>query len=376
MIKPKLILKTLLIFAITVISFSSFSESKIKTFDFTKVKKSIGQPYNISNLNSEFTSWGISPYKKSSIHLSGAWEIFKKKSNIIVAVIDTGINANHPFIKNNIYVINGTVDKYNYGVDFSTYAKNINMPNDSHGHGTHVAGIIKSVFPEVRLLALKYYNSKASGQANLNSTIKALEYAVDHNVDIINYSGGGPEPSMDELRILKKAEQKGILIIAAAGNEESNIDKKGNAYYPASYGLSNIITVTAHNSSIKLLKSSNYGRKNVDVSAPGHRIKSASKGTSRAEYLTGTSQATAFVSGIAALIKSNFPNLNFTEIKTIIGTTVDKYSSLKTKCVSGGIVNAKKALQFAKKLSFQKSTVRSIANKKIKPGKIIYRYAQ
>ena len=160
----------------------------------------------------------------------------------MVAVVDTGIQGDHTFLARNIYVPGGKkVDANNFGVDFSG-DKVTNAPTDAHGHGTHVAGIVKSIFPDVKILALKYYNPKASGQQNLDATIKALQYAVDHNVDVINYSGGGPEASVEELRVLKQAEKKGILVIAAAGNERSNIDDKRHAYYPASYGLSNIIT--------------------------------------------------------------------------------------------------------------------------------------
>ncbi len=233
----------------------------------------------------------------------------------MVAVVDTGIQVDHPFLSNNLYVKEGKLSSKNYGVDFSLKSKST-RPSDTHGHGTHVAGIIKSVYPDVKLLALKYYNPKASGQANLNSTIKALEYAVDQNVDVINYSGGGPEPSEQELAVLKKAERKGILVIAAAGNEKSNIDVKQNAYYPASYGLSNIITVGAHNESNKIISSSNWGSKSVDIAAPGFRIKSAIPGNG-AGYMTGTSQATAFVSGVVALLKAKYPEFNYNQLRNV-----------------------------------------------------------
>ena len=246
-----------------------------KTVSSIKVKKVKSSFYSPSTLISKFTSWGIDPsYKKSSINLKKSWISFRKKKDITVAVVDTGIQFNHPFLQDNIITSRGKLGKKNYGVDFST-KKKTTTPSDSHGHGTHVAGIVKSIFPDVKILALKYYNPQASGQANLNSTIKALEYAVDQNVDIINYSGGGPEASSAELAVLKKAEKKGILIIAAAGNERSNIDRKKNAYYPASYGLSNIITVGAHDEANKLISASNWGAKSVDIAAPGHRIKSA-----------------------------------------------------------------------------------------------------
>ena len=281
-------------------------------------------------------------------------------------------------LKDNLYTYEGKVSASNYGVDFSNKSDlskkstNDKKPTDDHGHGTHVAGIIKSVHPGVKLLTLKYYNPQASGQENLNSTVKALRYAVDKNVDIINYSGGGPEPALEELRVLKEAEKKGILVVAAAGNEKSNIDEKSNAYYPASYGLSNIITVTAHNKKLKMLSSSNFGESSVDLSAPGHRIKSALP-NKRAGFLTGTSQATAFVTGVSALIKSQY-NLSAKEIKKVIRNSAKKEITLLNKCSSQGRLDAWRALELAEKSA---KSNRSLAqSKKDKKAKIIYRMAQ
>lgn len=320
-------------------------------------------PFNLAILESQFASWGVQPSNtRSSINLLEAWQTFEKKKEIIVAVIDTGIDPKHPFLKRNLHTISGDSSVKNYGKDFSKGAKDLNQPFDDHGHGTHVSGIIKSVHPDVKILALKYYNRNASGQDNLNSTIEALRYAVENNVDIINYSGGGPEPALEELKILKEAERKGILIVAAAGNEESNIDVKANAYYPASYGLKNIITVTAHNKSLQMLRSSNWGKKSVDISAPGYNIKSALPGL-RAGTLTGTSQATAFVSGSAALIMSQYPELSVEEVKEIIKQSAKKEVTLTAKCSSGGRLDAGKAQVFASQYLKAKKT-RSLAAKR------------
>ena len=314
-------------------------------------------------LKSSFVGWAVDPRNtKSSINIVKAWNSFKKKKEVVVAVVDTGIDPNHPFLKKNLHVFDGKPSSSNYGLDFARNKKSKTAPFDGHGHGTHVSAIVKSVFPEVKIAALKYYDKTASGQDNLNSTIKALEYAVNQNVDIINYSGGGPEPSLEELRILKKAERKGILVVAAAGNEESNIDQKSNAYYPASYGLKNIITVTAHDHNIKTLNSSNWGIKSVDISAPGYRIKSALP-NGRAGYLTGTSQATAFVSGAAALLMSQYPNLSTSEIKNIINKSAKKEKSLTSKCASGGRLDLSNAHQMAARLTVQKS-IRTVATTK------------
>lgn len=346
-----------------------------------KLKSKTKSYFDLAQLHSRYVSWGVDPEnKKSSINLVEAWKRFEKKKEIVVAVIDTGIDPAHPFLKQNLHVNKGQATQTNYGLDFSKNKMNLYRPHDSHGHGTHVSGIVRSVNPEVKILTLKYYNPQASGQDNLNSTIKALRYAVEQNVDIINYSGGGPEPALEELRIMKLAEKKGILVVAAAGNEESNIDIKNNAYYPASYGLKNIITVTAHDQSLKLLNSSNYGKQSVDITAPGYRIRSALP-NGRAGYLTGTSQATAFVTGVAALLKSKHPELTAVEIKEIIKSSAKKEITLLARCSSGGRLNAGKAVSLAERYIRAKSLKRELANKKVadspktKSGKIIYRKA-
>ncbi len=345
--------KTLSIIAITAGLFTSaFADSR----------------YDYKKLESNFVSWGVNPNnEKVAINLKAAWNNFNKKKEVIVAVVDTGIDPNHPFLANNIYVVNGTAGQRNYGIDFSTGRESKFRPMDQHGHGTHVSGIIKSIFPEVKILPLKYYNPNASGADNLTATVEALKYAVDHNVDIINYSGGGPEPSLEELKVLKEAERKGILVVAAAGNEESNIDKKSSRYFPASYGLSNIITVTAYNQELKVTAPFNYGSKSVDIAAPGYRIKSALP-FGRAGYLTGTSQATAFVSGVAALLKSQNPSLDAKEMKKIIMKSAKQEISLMGKCSTAGKLDAAKALS----LSGQNSNPeRKVAAQ----GRIIYRKA-
>lgn len=357
--------KIILTHAIVLASFSAMSQSVPTSFD-------------PKGLTSSYVSWGVNPNNPSSINLLDAWKRFKKRKEIIVAVVDTGIDREHPFLENNIFVEGGKVDPNNFGVDFSKDKKAKGTPTDNHGHGTHVSGIIKSIHPDVKILALKYYNPNASGVDNLNSTVEALKYAVDHNVDIINYSGGGPESASEELRVLKEAERKGILVIAAAGNEESNIDDKKKAYFPASYGLKNIITVTAHDEELKILSSSNYGRTSVDIFAPGHRIKSALQ-NGRTGYLTGTSQATAFVTGVAALIKAEFPQLSTEKIKEIIKLSARKEMTMEGKCATGGRLDASSALALASQMAGESTSLRQVANTETKTdskiGKIIYRIA-
>lgn len=302
-----------------------------------------------SIMSSPYVTWGIRHDNDKSINVVPAWKLLKVKKTITVGVVDTGIDPHHPLVSKNIThpkteqgVRRPTSSAF--GVDFSKGSEDKFAPFDQNGHGTHIAGIIKSVFPDVKMLALKYYNPQATGYENLVSTLAALKYAVDSNVDIINYSGGGPEPSIDEFRILKKAEEKGILVVAAAGNNRSNIDVKRNAYYPASYNLNNIITVTAYDPNMNILPSSNFGAKKVHIAAPGHKIASALP-MGRYGYLTGTSQATAFVSGVAAMMKSMFPELTPQEIKKLILGSAKPERQFQGKCVTAGRLDAGAALK-------------------------------
>jgi subtilisin family serine protease len=373
----KMIIKRIVVLnVLATISFSSFAQSNIQgNLPRVQTQRAEEKSYfDPKDLTSNYVSWGINPENPESINLLEEWKKFKKKKEIIVAVVDTGIDPVHPFLEKNIFVEQGRIDENNFGVDFSKDKKGKGAPLDQHGHGTHVSGIIKSIYPDVKILALKYYNPTASGIDNLNSTVEALRYAVDNNVDVINYSGGGPEAAVEELRILKEAERKGILVVAAAGNEESNIDDKKKAYFPASYGLKNIITVTAHDEDLKILSSSNYGRASVDIFAPGYRIKSSLQ-NGRAGYLTGTSQATAFVTGVAALIKSQYPNLPTEKIKEIIKASAKREVSMEGKCATGGRLDAASALALAAQFAGESDLAnRQLATKK-EEGKIIYRLA-
>ena len=155
-----------------------------------------------------------------------------------------------------------------------------------------------------------------------------------------------------------------IAIIAAAGNEKSDIDQKKNAYYPASYGISNIITVGAHDEYNKIITSSNWGPKSVDIAAPGYRIRSATPGNGAA-YMTGTSQATAFVTGVSALIKAKYPDFNYQQLRNIIISSSLKVAPLEGKVLGGGKLDAARAMDIANHVYKKLYTSgRSVARKK------------
>jgi subtilisin family serine protease len=299
-------------------------------------------------LRTNYKNWGlINSQAKSHIDAPDAWKIEEGSSNIIVGVIDTGIDPNHPSLKKNIWH-SGESDEY--GRNFVTNSPN---PMDEHGHGTHVAGIIgamadprtgvSGVAHHVSIMSVKYYSDANPGSVNLKNTVKAINYAIDHGARIINYSGGGPEFSEDEYLAIKRAESKGILFVAAAGNEHQNTDLSQNYYYPSAYRLSNILSVAATDIHNNLLATSNWGKKRVDVAAPGENIFSTLPG-GRYGYMSGTSQATAFVTGIAALLLSHDPSLTPVQLKEIIMSSVDRFPQLETKLVTGGRVNAYSAL--------------------------------
>lgn len=292
-------------------------------------------------------NWGLDNTSQDShIHALKAWQITKGSRKIPVAVIDTGIDAKQPDLRDNICRHNGE-----YGYDFVSNKIN---PSDIHGHGSHVAGIIgataktkagvSGVAPNICLMAIRYYSDTASGSQNLANTIKAIDYAVAHGARVINYSGGGAEFSEGEMKAIQRAEAKGVIFVAAAGNEYQDTDRSGNAYYPAAYGLSNIIAVAATNINNQILPSSNWGMKHVHVAAPGENIFSTLP-NGKYGYLTGTSQATAFVSGLAALILSENPDLKPSQVRDIIMKSADKLDSLKGKVASGGRINAYAALR-------------------------------
>jgi thermitase len=305
----------------------------------------------MKQLASPFKNWGLTNTKgPSHIDAVDAWKITEGSNNIVVAVVDTGVDASHKDLKANMWKDPTRKGENVFGWNFVTDKPN---PYDDHGHGTHVAGIIgaiadpdtgaSGVAHKVSIMAVKYYSDANPGSVNLRNTIRALNYAVDHGARIINYSGGGPEFSEDEYRAIKKAEAKGILVVSAAGNEHQNTDLTENYYYPAAYRLSNIISVASTDINNNLLPSSNWGKTHVDVAAPGENIYSTLP-DGRYGYMTGTSQATAFVTGIAALLLAKDPTLTPVQIKEMIMSSVDRFPQLESKLVTGGRVNAYAAL--------------------------------
>ncbi len=275
---------------------------------------------------------------------------------VIVAVVDTGLDSQNPVIKKSLWVNRGEIPGNKIDDDGNGYIDDIHgwdftsnspWPEDRHGHGTHVTGIIISEIRkhrnehdcEVLVMPLKYYDLRASTTNTLFNTISALRYAVTMGVHIINYSGGGPYPSESERRILQLAEKRGILMTAAAGN--NGVDFENHKFFPAGYRLSNILSITATDGQRNILDSSNYGS-SVDLAAEGKNILSWVTGT-KLGTMTGTSQATAFVTAAAALILARQPFLAYQPQLVIKNLKTSANPELLDKTGSG-FLNTKKSL--------------------------------
>lgn len=255
--------------------------------------------------------------------------------NTVIAVIDTGLDQQHPALRDAVWKNSGETgldsqgrrketngvddDKNGYVDDVSgwNFAMNNNDINDQHGHGTHIAGLLagnsahfKGHAVGAKLMILKYYDSSAPISGNLMNSVRAIKYAILMGAHIINYSGGGLEPFGPEKMALQEALRAQIPVVAAAGNESTNADALG--FYPASYGLANIVSVAALNSRGRRVPSSNWGPHGVHVAAPGENILSTFPGGRMAE-MTGTSQATALVTALLAQIREQSPQQNYTE---------------------------------------------------------------
>jgi subtilisin family serine protease len=299
-----------------------------------------------------------------------AWRVSQGSRDIVVAVIDTGVDEHHPDLINNLWVNKGETGKDKNGHDKANnhidddgngfiddvhgwnFVDNNNDLTDKHGHGTHIAGIIgaeggngigiSGVSPKVSLMILRYYDPKSAESNNLINTVKAISYATKMGALIINYSGGGLSPSPDERAAIEEANRKGILFVAAAGNERSNSDEK--KYYPADYGLPNIVSVTAIDKKKHVLPSSNWGQSTVQIAAPGNEIYST---LPNGQYgnMTGTSQATAFVTGVAALVMAHNSELSkASSVIKYLTQTGDVEEGLEGKTAFARRLNTYKAL--------------------------------
>lgn len=310
-------------------------------------------------------SWG-----QERVGASDAWSLAKGEG-VIVAVIDTGVALNHPQLKNQLAinaseVVNGIDDDKNgyiddvSGFDFMSRTPKVqDNPKATH-HGTHVSGIIlgehltmnpsiKGMAPAAKLLPLSFLDD--FGDGDISDAVDAMSYAASRGAKIINASWGGEGCSKLLEGAVKGLESKGVLFIAAAGNGDQhgigyNLDNRQT--YPAAFGASGQITVGATDSLNYMTSFSNFSRTLVHLMAPGSRIWSTvfDPGMTGGEnhgyqIMDGTSMATPFVAGAAAVVWSYRPKATVQQVKSALLASV---TSSAYPAVSGGLLNVRRAL--------------------------------
>ena len=301
--------------------------------------------------------WGA-----EAIDLSAAWGIETGKATVNVGILDTGIDITHPDLQGRV---NTTLSR-NFAPD------NKSATTDGAGHGTHVAGIIggagnntlgiRGVCQNVTLVSLRvlhYYALQDKYITDCQTVARAIIYAEQENICILNMSFGVP----DELQNTVEQALHGYsgIAICSAGNDNLNTDDNNGGSYPGVSDISNVICVGASTQqNVRWSNSdvgSNYGKQKVDLFAPGHEIASCyptelCEGSECDDdkhiangyhYLTGTSMATPYVTGVVALMLSSH-DVSPSTVKWIILNRTEQYAAFRNLCVSGGLLNAYNAL--------------------------------
>lgn len=307
--------------------------------------------------------WGM-----EKISAEAAWEISTGNRDVVVAVIDSGVDYNHPDLKDNYWFNPGETgvdeqgrNKSNNGIDDDgngyvddfrgwNFVNNTNNPMDDNDHGTHCAGTIGAtgnngsgvvgVNWNVGIVGLKFIS--ASGSGSTAAAISAIEYATKLGVAMTSNSWGGGGSSNAMLAAIREANEAGVLFIAAAGNSTSNNDSR--PHYPSNYKVDNVIAVAATQQNDALASFSSYGRTTVDLAAPGVGILSTTR-NNKFRSMSGTSMATPHVAGAVALIKAAHPKMTAAELKDKLLSTVDQVALLDGKVLTGGRLNLQRAVE-------------------------------
>lgn len=300
---------------------------------------------------------GRSDWNINSVNAPEAWAAGYTGQGITVAVVDTGVDLDHPDLVNNIYVNPGEIpgngiddDQNGFVDDVSGYdfVSDDADPNDRNGHGTHVAGTIASanngfgstgIAPDAKILPVKVLSDNGSGSTF--SVAAGIRYAADMGADVINLSLGGGFSRTVQAAV-SYANSLGSVVIAAAGNEGA-----GQPSFPARLAstLTNVISVGAHDSNGRIAGFSNSvgGSNALQIDAPGVGIYSTYAG-GRFGNLSGTSMASPHVAGVAALALSANPNLSPSELRGLLADGVTR-QSIGSDAV--GMVNAATTVAYA-----------------------------
>lgn len=296
----------------------------------------------------------------ADIDAARAWEITTGSTNVIVAVIDSGIRYTHRELAAQMWRNPGEIPANGIDDDGDGFTDNVfginalnssGDPFDDVGHGTHAAGTIGAaandgnahvgVAWQVRLMACKFM--AADGFGITSDAIRCIDFAVRKGVRIINASWESGAFSRSLFDAIDQARNKGVLFVTAAGNERGDLDL--SPAYPAGYELDNIISVASLDRRNQLASFSNFGQRNVHLGAPGAEIYSTYAHSDSGYWtLSGTSAAAPYVSGVAALILARSNGALLPEIRNRILATVVPVESLRDKARTAGRLNAFLAL--------------------------------
>jgi thermitase len=317
--------------------------------------------------------WSFQDASRYGVSVNSAYREYGTQStqNIIVAIVDTGIDYQHEDLKDVVWKnenevpANGIDDDQNgyiddiYGINTlirDAQGRATSNNKDTHSHGTHVAGTIGArqnngigiagIASNVKLMGIRTVPNN-SDETDVD-VAEAFVYAAKNGAKIINCSFGkgrneGGNLIPETLKYIK--DNYGVLVVAAAGNDSSDIDK--NPTWPASHTSDNLLVVASTTNSGAMSGFSNYGKTSVDVAAPGSSIFSTTPGN-KYESMSGTSMASPTTAGVAAEVLSHFPNLTPIQLKEVLMNSVTKVDRFTGKMISGGRVDLLKALELAR----------------------------
>lgn len=278
---------------------------------------------------------------KPGIDIESAWKVSTGSNQVRVAVIDTGVDTQHPDLKGRVVA----------GYDFIDNSPKV---YDDHGHGSHCSGIIgaltgngegiSGINQNISLVSARAVPS--NGDETDENVMKSIEFAVQNGARVANGSFGKAKSSQAVADVIAAAGEKGLLFVVAAGNDSKDIN--ANPTYPASFQTPNMIVVAASTSRGTKAGFSNYGKGKVDLAAPGARILSSVKGGSYATW-DGTSMAAPHVAGVAALVLSVNPQFSVAQVKKILLSSVEVDGGLASAVTTSGRLNAAKAVELAQK---------------------------
>lgn len=313
--------------------------------------------------------WSFADASKYGVSVNAAYRVHAQSSTtpVIVAVVDTGVDYNHEDLKEVMWTNtneipnnntdddgNGYVDDV-YGINTlkrDTQGKATGNPMDTHSHGTHVSGTIAAkqnnnigiagIASNVKIMAIKTVPN--NGDETDVDVAESFLYAAKNGARLINCSFGksaneGGNLIPDTIRHI--GEKYGTLVVAAAGNDSADIDKRPT--YPASHKNENLLIIASTSNSGGLSYFSNFGKSSVDLAAPGSSIFSTVPGN-KYSSMSGTSMATPTTVGVLAEILSHHPDLTPVELKKIAMDNVTKVSSFKGKMIAEGRIDLLKAL--------------------------------